>query len=113
MLGTKNPFILDRRVYAFKGKWKNPQNDHLENIYYFVSTPLTLATTWENGREEIRPTISITTFGEHAFCEHDIFYLQDGTKFEIGDITNNYFEPNIQVRDMLKPRIENQELTLK
>lgn len=112
MLGNKNALFVDRRVYAFRGKWKNPNSDYLVNIYYFISTPLTLASSWENGREEIKPTIGITVFGEHAFCKHDIVYLQDGTMFEIGDITNNHFENNIQVRDLLKSRIESQELTL-
>lgn len=112
MLGNKNPLFVDRRIYAYKGKWENPNNDFQENIYYFISTPMTLASSWESGREEIRPTIGITVFGEHAFCEHDIVYLQDGTKFEIGGIVNNYFETNVQVRDLLKTRVESQELTL-
>lgn len=113
MLGNKNPLFVDRRVYAFKGKWKNPNNkDYLENIYYYVSTPATLTSSWVDGREEIKPTIGITVFGEHAFCKHDTIYLQDGSKYEISDITNNEFENNIQVRDMLKPRVESQEITL-
>ena len=84
----------------------------LENIYYFVSTPLTLAGSWEDGREEVKSILGITVFGEHAFCKHDIIYLDDGTQMEVSDITNNNFESNIQVRDLLKPRVANQELTL-
>lgn len=112
MLGMKNPIICDRRVYAYKGKWVNPNNDHDETIFYFISTPMTLVTTWENGREQVKSTLGITVFGEHAFCTHDIIYLQDGTSFEVHDITPNYFEHNIQVRDMLKQRVASQEVTL-
>ncbi len=112
MLGTKNPLFVDRKIYSHHGKWHNPNNDHLEKIYYFVSTPLTLTTSWEDGREKVKSIIGITVFGEHAFCKHDIVYLEDGTKLEVNDITNNYFESNILVRDLLKPRVANQEVTL-
>lgn len=112
MLGAKNPIICDRRLYAYKGKWNNPNNDHLQTIYYFISTPMTLVSTWENGREQVKSTVGITVFGEHAFCTHDIITLQDGTEFEVQDVTNNYFENNIQVRDMLKQRVASQEVTL-
>ena len=112
MLGTKNPLLVDRKVYSYKGKWKSQKDDYETNIYYFISTPMTLTGSWENGRETMTPTIGITAFGEHAFCRHDIITLQDGSEFEIVDVTNNYFEPNIQVRDMLKQRVESQEITL-
>lgn len=112
MLGTKNPLFVDRRIYAHRGLWKNPRNDVLVNIYYFISTPMTLASSWDNGREEIKPTVGITIFGEHAFCKHDIIILEDGAEFEVNEITNNYFESNVLVRDLLKPRIESQEITL-
>lgn len=112
MLGHKNPLLVDRTVYAFKGKWINPKNDLPCVIYYFVSSPLTLASSWESGREEIKPTVSITVFGEHAFTKHDVIYLEDGSHYEVEEITSNYFESNIQVRDLLKPRVESQELVL-
>ena len=112
MLGTKNQLVCDRRVYCFKGKWKNPNNDYDQVIYYFISTPMTLVGTWENGREQVKTTLGITVFGEHAFCKHDIIYLQTGEKYEVNDITNNYFESNIQVRDLLKQRAQSQEVTL-
>ena len=50
-LGTKNPILVDRRIYAFKGKWHKPRNDIETNIYYFVSTQMTLVEDYENGRE--------------------------------------------------------------
>lgn len=112
MLGTKNNLFVDRKVYNFRGKWCNPNNDFKENIFYFISVPMTLASRWQDGREEIKSTMEITVFGEHAFCKHDIIYLQDGTKFEIGDFVNNYFESNIQVRDLLKQKVESQAVTL-
>lgn len=112
MLGTKNPTLCNRKVYEFKGKWKNPKNDYAQTIYYFISTPMTLVSTWENGREQVKSTLGITVFGEHAFCEHDIITLQDGTTFEVHDFTNNYFASNIQIRDMVKQRVESQEVTL-
>lgn len=112
MIGTKNALLVDRRVYAYKGKWKSQKDDLEVNIYYFISAPMTLTESWENCRETIKPTIGITSFGEHAFCTHDIITLQDGTTFEIKEFTNNYFEPNIQVRDMVKQRVESQEITL-
>ena len=112
MLGTKNPILCNRLVYNYKGKWKNPNNDYWQTIYYFISTPMTLVSTWENGREQVKSTLGITVFGEHAFCTHDIIRLQDGTEFEVQDLTNNYFDSNIQVRDMVKQRVESQEVTL-
>ena len=112
MLGTKNPLICDRRVYSYKGQWKNPNNDHPVTIFYFISTPMTLVTTWENGSEQVKSTLGITIFGEHAFCTHDIIKLQDGTEYEVHDVTNNYFESNIQIRDMVKQRVGSQEVTL-
>ena len=32
----KTPILCDRRVFSFKGKWKSPNNDYEENIYYFI-----------------------------------------------------------------------------
>ena len=112
MLGHKNPLLVDRTVYAFKGKWQNPQQDIFSNIYYFISNKPTFSIEYSNGREELKQTLEITCYGEHAFCVGDIIALQDGERKEIVGIANNYFEPNIAIRDMLKQRIESQILVL-
>ncbi len=112
MLGQKNPLLVDRTIYAFKGKWQNPQQDISTSIYYFISNKPTFSIDYNNGREELKQTLEITCSGEHAFCVNDMFYLQNGEKKRIVGIANNYFEPNIAVRDMLKQRIESQILVL-
>lgn len=112
MLGNKNPLLVDRRIYAFKGSWKSPNNDYGENIYYFISLQPTLTTELKQGREQLVQVMEITCYGEHAFVEGDYFYLQDGTKRRIEGITNEYLESNIAIRDMLKQRIGRQVLVL-
>lgn len=112
MLGSKNPLLVNRRTYAFKGQWQSPNNDVGENIYYFISQQPTMAKTFVNGREQLTIVMEITCFGEHPICEGDMFVLQTGEVKRIEGITNNYFESNIAVRDMLKQRIESQVLIL-
>lgn len=108
----KNALFCDRRVYAFKGEWKSPQQDVAEQVYYFISKPMTLATGFKNGREQLVPTLEITIFGGKPICEKDFITLQDGSKYRVQDITINYLESNLLVRDMLKQRIESQVLVL-
>lgn len=109
----KSAILCDRRVYAFKGKWKNPNQDLEETIYYFVSKPLTLETRFGgNQAEELVPTLEITIFGGKPICEKDIITLQNGEKYMVGGIVINYLESNLYVRDMLKQRIASQVLTL-
>ena len=62
-MSFKTPILCDRRVYAFKGKWRNPQNDIDENIFYFVKEPLTLVSSYDRGREQFKETITICVFG--------------------------------------------------
>lgn len=112
MLGQKNPLLVDRTIYAFKGKWQNPQQDIPSNIYYFISNKPTFSIEYNNGREEMTQTLEVTCYGEHPFCINDIFTLQNGEQKRIVGVANNYFEPNIAVRDMLKQRIESQILVL-
>lgn len=113
MLGQKNSIIVDRKLYTFKGKWENPQQDLHDNIFYFISQPATLTTEWKNGREELVQVLEITCYGEHPFAINDVITLQNGEKFRVESIINNYFEANIAVRDMLKQRIESQVLTIR
>jgi hypothetical protein len=108
----KTPFICDRRVYSFKGKWRNPNEDIDDNIYYFVKDPLTMVASYVNGREELKATITITVFGSKPIVKEDSITLHTGATYKVQEIIPNYFEPNILVRDMLKPRIESFDLVL-
>lgn len=113
MLGRRNHFIVDRKIYSFKGSWKNPQQDIETVIYYFVSRPQTFITEWQNGRETIVPQMEITVFGEHPIVKDDIITLDNGSKYKVVEHTLNPYEPNIAVRDMLKPRVESMVLVLR
>jgi len=111
-MSFKTPIICDRRIYAFKGKWKSPNNDVAENCFYFIKEPATLVPTYVNGREEIKETITITVFGTRPFGKEDDFTLQNGATYRITQIIPNELEPNILVRDMLKTRYESTDLVL-
>jgi len=110
-MSFKTPILCDRRVYDKKGKWKSPNNDIEENIYYFIKEPLTLTSDYVNGREELKETMTIVVFGGKPIAQYDYIYL-DGRKWFVGGITYNYIEHNILVKDMLKPRIASMEITL-
>ena len=44
--------------------------------------------------------------------KEDTLVLETGETFKVDTITPNYFETNVLVKDMLKPRIESMEITL-
>lgn len=111
-MSFKTPILCDRRVYDKKGKWKSPNNDVVENIFYFVKEPLSLVPDWRNGQEEMKETITITVFGGKPFAKEDTITLDFGKTFKITQIEINYIEHNILVKDMLKSRIENITLVL-
>ena len=111
-MAFKTPILCDRRVYDKKGKWKSPNNDFAENIFYFVKEPLTLVPSYRNGREELKETLTITVFGSKPFAKEDEITLDNGVKYRIQELTFNYFEQNVLVVDMLKPRIESCDLVL-
>ena len=111
-MSFKTPILCDRRVYDKKGKWKSPNNDITENIFYFVKEPLTLIPTYRNGQEQFKETITITVFGGKPFAKEDTITLDTNKTFKITQIETNYIEHNILVKDMLKPRIESQTLVL-
>ena len=111
-MSFKTPLLCDRRIYDKKGKWKNPNNDIADNIFYFIKEPLTLTSSYRNGREELVETLTITVFGGKPIAKDDIIVLEDGSKLRVQNIVINYFESNILVKDMLKPRIESIELVL-
>lgn len=108
----KTPIICDRRVYDKKGKWKSPNNDIAENIFYFVKEPLTLVPSYRNGREEMKETLTITVFGSKQFAKEDEVTLDSGVKYRVQEITYNFIEHNILVKDLLKPRVESCDLVL-
>lgn len=111
-MSFKTPIICDRRIYDKKGKWKSPNSDIEENIFYFIKENLTLTPSYVNGREELAETITITVFGGKPFAKEDVITLDTGVKYKIQQITPNFIEHNILVKDLLKPRIESTDLFL-
>ena len=108
----KTPILCDRRVYDKKGKWKSPNNDIAENIFYFVKEPLSLVASYSSGREELKETLTITVYGGKPFAKEDEITLDTGIKYRVQEITYNFIEHNILVKDMLKPRVESCDLVL-
>ena len=111
-MSFKTPILCDRRVYDKKGKWKSPNNDIAENIFYFIKEPLTMIPSYVNGREQLKETLTITVFGGKAFVKEDTITLDNGSTYRIQEITPNYIEHNILVKDMLKSRVESCDLLL-
>ena len=112
-MSFKTPFLCDRRIFDKKGKWKSPNNDIEENIFYYEKEPLTLAKNYESGREELKETMTIVVFGGSKICARDKITLENGTTFEVtSPIIYNSAERNILVKDMLKPRYISTEITL-
>ena len=111
-MSFKTPFLCDRRVYDKKGKWKSPNNDIAENIFYFIKEPLTLVPSYINGREQLKETLTITVFGGKPFAKEDSITLDTGITYKIQQMTPNFIEHNILVVDLLKPRIASMDLVL-
>lgn len=111
-MSFKTPIVCDRRIYDKKGKWKSPNNDIAENIFYYIKENLTLVPSYRNGREELKETLTITVFGGKPFAKEDAIILDTGEKFKIQSFTPNYIEHNVMVTDMLKPRIASVDLVL-
>lgn len=111
-MSFKTPILCDRRVYSYKGKWKSPNNDIAENIFYYIQDPLTLTTEYHNGREEIKETMTIVVFGGKPIAQYDNITLDNGKEYTVGEIDYNFIEPNILVRDMLKPRVASMVIQL-
>ena len=112
-MSFKTPIVCDRRIYDKKGKWKSPNSDIAENIFYFVRTPLTIEQRYDNyGREEMVETMTIVVYGGKQIIKNDIITLETGTTYRVHTLTINYAETNVLVKDMLKPRIESMELVL-
>ena len=112
-MSFKTPLLCDRRVYDKKGQWKSPNQDNSENIFYFIKEPLTLVPSYDSyGREEMKETMTIVVFGGKPIIKEDTIVLETGTKYKVQSAVVNYFESNVLVKDMLKPRIESMELVL-
>ena len=111
-MSFKTPILCDRRIYDKKGKWKSPNNDIEENIFYFIKEPLTLTSDYVGGREEIMETLTIVVFGGKPIAKYDKITLDNGKEYDVDTMTYNYIEHNIFVKDMLKPRIASIEITL-
>ena len=111
-MSFKTPIICDRRVYDKRGKWRNPNEDYTDNIFYFIKTPLSVATDYRNGRETMVETITITIFGGKPIVKGDIVLLENGKEYMVHNLTINYIESNIAIKDLVKPRIESMELEL-
>ena len=90
----KTPLLCDRRVYDKRGKWKSPNNDFYENVFYFVKDPLTLVPSFENyGREQLKESITITIFGGKPIAKEDTIVLEDNHIFNAEAV-----EPVLAVR---------------
>ena len=112
-MSFKTPILCDRRIYDKRGKWKSPNNDFAENVFYFVKEPLTMTPKYDAyGREEMIETITITVFGGKPIVKEDTITLEDGATYKVQSYTINYFESNVLVKDLLKPRIESIDLVL-
>lgn len=111
-MSFKTPIICDRRVYDKKGKWVNPTTKLFENVFYFVKEPLTLVPSYENGREQLRESLTITIFGGKPIAKEDKITLEDGTVYKVVEMTIRYIESNVFVKDLLKPRIAEMDLVL-
>jgi len=111
-MSFKTPIICDRRVYDKKGKWQNPNQDLHDNIFYFIKEPLSIEQGYRNGRETMIETLTITVFGGKQIVKGDKITLETGEEMEVHDITINYIESNIAIKDLVKPRIESMELHL-
>ena len=113
-MSFKTPILCDRRVYDKRGYWKNPNQDVEEPFFYFIKGQPTLVSEYKNGREEITQEITIVVFGGKPFAPYDKIKLATGETFVIQpNIRYNYFEPNILIRDMVKPIIENVEMDIR
>lgn len=112
MLGIKTAIVCDRRTYTFKGKWESPNRDIADNIFYYISQNKTFIEDRSQPRRELVETIKIMVFGNRPIAVEDTIYLDDNTAYRVMAIEHIQKEPNILVRDMLKPILVAQELTL-
>lgn len=108
----KTPILCDRRIYDKKGKWKNPNEDVSDNIFYFIKEAPTLEPVYVNGREELKERLKIIVFGDKKIIKGDIITLANGVNMKVISQTINYVEHNILVVDKLKQRAISMEIYL-
>jgi hypothetical protein len=104
--------IVDRRIYLYEGKWRNPSNDMDEPIYYYYLQPLTMAIGTDFGKQTVRPTALIGVWGEHHFVKGDLITLHDGMQLQVTEQTFVYREGNIKVRHLLKSKVQETQVQL-
>ena len=111
-MAFQTPLICDRRIYDKKGKWKNPQQDEVSTIFYFIKEPLTLVPSYVNGKETFKATITITVFGAKPIAKEDKITLDTGKSYRVQQMVPNYMEQNVLIMDMLKARVGSMDLVL-
>lgn len=112
-MSFKTPLLVDRRVFDKKGKWKSPNDDTYEPFYYYIKTNPTLVASFDSyGREELKQTLTIVIWGEKPLAKEDTLVLENNIEYKVINITLNYFESNVLIKDMLKPRVESMEIEL-
>ena len=112
-MSFKSPYVCDRRVFDKRGKWKSPNNDIAENIFYYIKEPLTVVAEYDAyKREELKETMTIVIFGGKPIIKEDVITLETGAKYKVASFTINYAESNVLVKDMLKPRYISTEISL-
>lgn len=108
----KTPLLCDRRIYDKRGIRFNSILNTEEKFFYFIREPLTLVSSYENGREVMKETITICVYGSKPFVKEDLVRLEEGHDFRVVSYTLNYAEVNPLIKDMLKPRVESIDLVL-
>jgi len=109
--------LADSRIYRFKGYWKQVNNDKLVPFRYFiVDGGITYTPSFENGLEKLKLTYKIQVFGDIHFIKGDKIIINkdsyDELELKVYNIKPKYFEPNVLIADLIKPRIESIELLL-
>lgn len=109
---------VDRRVYKHKAYWKQALSDKDIPINYdfLGDTGITYAPSYEKGIEQIKITYSIVVFGNYHFTKGDLitFHKVSFDEITLKVITSKpiFFEPNVLISDLLKPRIIETQLIL-
>lgn len=97
--------IVDRKTYPHKGTWRNPDQDVDYVFFYYFINPMSLQVQTQYGRETVKPTAVIGVAGNHPFVKGDVLTLHNGMELQVQNITFNYFDGNIRIRELLLPRV--------
>lgn len=112
-----NSEIVDRRIYRFKGYWKQVNNDKLVVFFYFMQDGFpTFTQSFENGIEQLKITYKIQVYGNLHFTKGDIVILNkdsfDEVELKVYNTKPKFYEPNVLIADLVKQRVESTELLL-